>query len=56
MFNIRIAVRREKLPRVRRKWRLAGGLALAVAGETAMALQVGFVRFLLASKVSESLS
>ena len=56
MLTIRIAVRREKLPRVRRKWGLAGGLALAVAGETAIALQVGFVRFLLASKVSESLS
>ena len=48
MPTIRIAVRREQLPRV---WRLAGGLALAVAGETPMALQVGFVRFLLASKV-----
>ena len=49
MLTIRIAVRREKLPRV---WRLAWGLTLAV---TPMAFQVGFVRFLLASKVWESL-
>ena len=37
------------------EWRLARGLALAVAGETPTALLVGFVRFLLASKVWESL-